>query len=164
MSTQRYWILTIPHAHFLPYLPPTCSWIRGQLEEGNNTGFRHWQLVVAFRRSIRLSGVKSLFGPTAHAEPTRSEAAADYVWKDDTAIPNTRFELGSRPLKRNSKQDWGIILDHAKRGRLDDIPPDVLVRHYGNIKRIAADYASPVAIQREIVVSSYRFAMRITFF
>lgn len=152
MSTQRYWILTIPHHAYLPYLNPACNWVKGQLEEGGRTGFRHWQLVVAFKRSVRLSGVKAVFGPAAHAEPTRSEAAADYVWKDDTAIPNTRFELGKKPLKRNNKEDWGVILDSAKRGRLDDIPPDIVVRHYANLKRISADFANPVAIEREVVV------------
>jgi len=154
MSTQRYWLLTIPHYAYLPYLPSECNYIKGQLEIGATNGFRHWQLVVAFKRSVRLSGVKRLFGPTTHAEPTRSEAANDYVWKDDTAVPNTRFELGKKALKRNDKQDWAIILDHARNGRLDAIPPDVVVRHYGNLKRIATDYASPVAIEREVVVGS----------
>jgi len=34
---------------------------------------------------------------------------------------------------------------------MDDIPPDVLVRNYSNLRRIASDYAEPVAIEREVV-------------
>lgn len=86
----RYWILTIPHEHFLPYLPPGVGYIRGQLESGTESSFLHWQLLCHFQRKCTLSFVRSVFGPY-HAEPTRSEAALHYVWKDDTAVDNTRY-------------------------------------------------------------------------
>lgn len=91
MNQARYWILTIPHADFLPYKPPTVTYIRGQLERGSGTNqYLHWQLCIGFERKQRLRYVKSLFGNSAHAEPTRSDAAREYVWKDDTAIRETR--------------------------------------------------------------------------
>lgn len=90
MNQARFWLLTIPHADFVPYQPPTVDYIRGQLERGNDTGYLHWQICVHFSRKLRLRGVKSIFGDTAHAEPSRSDAARDYVWKDDTAIRETR--------------------------------------------------------------------------
>jgi len=86
----RYWLLTIPHADFLPWLPPDISHIRGQLERGGTTNYLHWQLCVAFKRKVRLRFVKHVFGPSVHAEPSRSDAAREYVWKDDTAIRETR--------------------------------------------------------------------------
>lgn len=125
----RYWLLTIPHHHFLPYLPPNANYIRGQLESGGTTGYLHWQLVVAFKQHVRLAAVKSTFGNECHAELSRSSAANEYVFKDDTAIPNTRFELGKPPFKRNSKTDWDAIKDLAKRRRLDDVPGDVFIRY-----------------------------------
>ena len=85
----RFWLLTIPHADFLPYLPPTVNHLAGQLELGEG-GFLHWQLVVSFARKVRLGGVKSIFGSSCHAEPTRSDAARAYVHKEDTAIRETR--------------------------------------------------------------------------
>jgi len=90
----RYWLLTIPHADFVPYLPPTCNWIRGQLELSHGTAYLHWQVLVALKRKSRLMGLKELFGRTVHAEPSRSDAAADYVWKEDTRVEGTQFELG----------------------------------------------------------------------
>lgn len=148
----RYWILTIPSHEFLPYLPNQLSYIRGQLEQGANTQYVHWQLLAVFKRSVRLAAVKSLFGNTCHAELTRSNAANDYVWKDDTAIAETRFELGEMPRKRGDSKDWATIVDDAKCGRLDNIPPDILVRYYSSLRRLGADYAEPIAIEREITV------------
>lgn len=151
MNQARFWLLTIRHADFIPYLPPTVDYIRGQLELGDG-GFLHWQIVVHFARKLRLRGVKRIFGNSVHAEPSRSEAARDYVWKDDTAIDNTRFELGQIPFRRGECTDWEIVRENAKRGRLDDIPPDVYCRLYGNFKRIAVDHMEPIGIERTVTV------------
>lgn len=152
MNQARFWLLTIPHADFVPYQPPNVDYIRGQLERGNDTGYLHWQILVHFARKIRLRGVKSTFGDTTHAEPSRSDAARDYVWKDDTAIENTRFELGTLPFRRGHTEDWDAIRENAKRGRLDDIPGDIYCRLYGNLKRIAVDHMAPIGVEREVTV------------
>lgn len=148
----RYWLLTIPHYSFTPFLPQNCSYVKGQLEEGGTTGYRHWQLLAHTGRKLTLSAVKAIFGPTAHIEPSRSEAADAYVWKEDTRVEGTQFELGKRPFKRNSDTDWQAVLDAAKSGQFDSIPPDVQVRCYNNLKRIAADHLQPCALEREVVV------------
>ena len=74
-SQARYWILTIKHADFTPYLPAGISYIKGQLERGGDTGYLHWQVLVHSSRKLRLGGLKAIFGNTIHAEPTRSSAA-----------------------------------------------------------------------------------------
>lgn len=134
-SQAKYWILTIPHADFLPYKPPTVAYIRGQLESGEQQGFLHWQLLATFERKTRLAGVKSVFGDRCHAEPSRSDAADEYVWKEETRIMGTQFELGERPFKRNCGQDWQRVWDCATAGRMADIPADIRVQHYGNLRR-----------------------------
>jgi len=149
-SQARYWLLTIAHASFVPYLPKQCNYIKGQLELGAG-GFLHWQVLVAFKNKIRLGGVRDIFGPH-HAEAARSNAASDYVWKDDTSIEGTRFELGNAPIQRGSSTDWAIVVASAKSGRLDDIPPDVLCRYYGNLRRIHADNLQPAPLIKEVVV------------
>lgn len=152
MSKAIYWLLTIPHADFLPYQPPGIQWIKGQLERSNNTHYLHWQLIIALNSQSRLAAVKKIFGHTCHAEPSRSTAADEYVWKDDTAVLGTRFELGRKPLNRNSSKDWETIKNDAKLGRLDDIPGDIYVRNYSNLRRIAVDNAQPVALERTVIV------------
>jgi hypothetical protein len=147
-----YWLLTIPHHLFTPYLPDGITYIKGQLECSNDTQYLHWQLLVATEKKCRLGVIKKIFGDGIHCELTKSKAANDYVWKEDTRVAGTQFELGQLKFKRNSETDWARVLADAKRGRLDDIPADVVVRHYGNLRRIGMDNLAPVAIVRRIVV------------
>lgn len=186
----KYWLLTIPHYAFTPYLPRECSFIRGQLELGREnrsitrtngnlrevgidspseqqsgsnmesggptwesnefTGYLHWQIVVHFTKKVRRRAVINVFGPF-HAEPTRSDAAEEYVWKDDTSVEGTRFELGSLPRKLNNQLDWDTIKCAAKEGRLDDIDSGVFVRNYSSLRRIECDFLVPIPIERRVV-------------
>lgn len=147
----KYFLLTIPHADFLPFLPPSITYIRGQLEQGANTGYLHWQILAVAHKKRTVTSVRQLFGESCHVEPSRSEAANDYVWKEDTRVEGTQFEIGKMPFKRNNQADWDTVVQDAKRGRLDNIPSDILVRHYNNLRRIASDYQEPAAIEREVV-------------
>lgn len=152
MNKARYWLLTIPQHDYTVYRPPGVGYIRGQLEIAPTTGYQHWQLLVVFSGQQRLAGVKKIFGNSAHAEPSRSSAADEYVWKEETAVAGTRFELGDRPMRRNNTSDWNAIRESAKRGQLDEVPADIFVRHYGSLRRISADYAQPAAIERTVLV------------
>lgn len=149
----RYWMLTIAYTEWkvCEHLPERVEWLKGQLEVGEQ-GFEHWQLVVGFATKVRLAAVKKAFGPTCHAEPTRSEAADDYVWKDETSVYGSRFELGCKAIRRGNSVDWQRILTCAKSGNIEEIPPDIVVRCYNQISRIGTDFAQPVGIEREILV------------
>jgi len=152
----RYWILTIPHEHFTPYLPAGLNFVRGQLERGNGNGhggegFLHWQLVAAWPKNVRLACVRRVFGPF-HAELTKSEAALDYVWKDDTRIDGTQFELGKPAFKRNNKRDWESIRDAAKLGDLEGIDAATYVTHYRTLRAIATDNLVAPAVERTVHV------------
>jgi len=146
----RYWILTIPHHEFVPHLPAGVAWIRGQLERGEG-GFLHWQVVAAFPTHVRLARLRGIFG-AAHAELTRSDAAFEYVWKEDTRVENTQFELGERLLRRNNKRDWQQIWDAAKAGQLEDIDVAARVQHYRTIKQIATDHLVAPEMERTVHV------------
>lgn len=148
----RYWLLTIPHHEFLPYQPQGISFIGGQLETGSSTGYLHWQLLVHFHRPVSLAHVRKVFGRAAHCEPSRSDAARAYVFKTDTRVSGTQFQLGSLPFRRNVGRDWDDILSRAKSGSFDGIPSDVVVRNYGSLKRIAADHMVADGIEKEVFV------------
>lgn len=137
-----YWLLTIPQHQFIPYLPPQCSYIKGQLEEGAG-GFIHWQVIAVFKNKTRLGGVREVFGP-AHAEPTKSKAAMDYVWKEETRIAGTQFEIGKLAIKRNSAEDWEIIWEQSKRRAYEEIPADIRIRCFTTINRIADEFQDPL--------------------
>ncbi|AGA18411.1 hypothetical protein [Chiunvirus sainlis] len=143
----RYWLLTIPHAEFVPYLPPGFNWIRGQLELGAE-GYLHWQIFVSCVQKSRRRGITSVFGTGIHAEPSRSAAAEDYVWKEDTRVEGTQFELGTKPVNRNSPADWTAIRTSAVAGDLAGVPSDVYVRCYHQLRSIGKDHLQPVAMVR----------------
>jgi len=151
---SRYYMLTIPEADFTrpETLIEGLIYMKGQLEEGEG-GYRHWQMVVVSARKCRASAIKRKFGSTCHVELTRSEAANEYVHKDDTCVdPALRFELGRCPLNRNEKKDWEKIWTSAKRGALEEIPADVRVRSYKTIRQIEKDFMAPVAMERKVRV------------
>lgn len=144
---MRWWMLTIPQHLFMPYLPPGVCYLAGQLEVGSSgTQYLHWQLVGNFKSGVRMSFVKKLFGKETHAEPTRSEAAREYVAKQETSVPGTYFELGVAPTRRNNAADWAVIANLAREGNLQDpgIPPDVFVRNYHSLRAIQKDYCRPL--------------------
>jgi len=137
-----YWIGTIPQYAFTPYKPESVAYIRGQLECGHDTEYLHWQVIIAFKQKCRLAKVRETFG-NYHFELSRSSAADEYVWKDDTCVQGTRFELGKRKLKLNSKVDWALQLELAKAGKEEDIDPGVYIRCYSSIKRILTEWSTP---------------------
>lgn len=153
MQNARYWLLTIPRSEYtLPdSLPTGIIYLRGQLERGDNTGYEHWQILCVYTKPVRLAAVKREFGSTCHGEPSRSEAARAYVWKDDTSL-GERFELGTYPTRRNSKTDWAAVWESAKSQDLAAIPDSVRVQHYRTLRVIGADFARPVATERVSLV------------
>ena len=151
--SARFWILTIPLDDWTPPtdLPSQLVYLSGQ-GECAASGFNHWQVVACFRKTVRLPALKRAFTQSTHAEPTRSDAAYEYVHKEATRIAGTTFTLGARPMQRNRATDWDAVLTAAKSGAMDGIPADVVVRCYSNLRRIAADHMQPVGMVREVRV------------
>jgi len=149
-SQARYWICTIPRDDWIPCLPEGAIWCFGQPELGDS-GYRHWQFVVAFPGKVTLTRVRRCLPSGGHYEPTRSEAAIAYVNKEDTR-DGEPFEFGARAFNRNSARDWEDIKAKAKAGQIDSIPADVFVRYYSTLRRIAGDFAEPAAICRTVQV------------
>lgn len=153
VSTARYWLGTL-----YDWTPPRelpagsdLVWLRGQQERCPTTGRLHHQIFAAFSKNQRLSAVKAKVG-AGHWEPSRSEAAEAYVWKEQTRVPDTQFELGARAVKRNSKTDWDQVLAAAKRGDFTSIPSDVQVRYYRTLQSIAVDHQEPIGVEKVVNV------------
>jgi len=140
------WLATIPQYGFTPWLPPDISYIKGQLECADS-GFLNWQLVFHCTRKQSLRSVREQFGPW-HFELTRSAAAEDYVWKEATRVEGTQFELGVKPMRRNSVTDWESVWSSAVTGDFGSIPADVRIRSYFALRAIRAEFLLPVGIIR----------------
>lgn len=148
----QYWIITLPQHLFTPFLPMGVRYIKGQLEIGIETGYTHWQLVCYFQRRVRIRSLQETFGGEGHFELTRSAAAGDYVWKDDTSVAGTRFELGQKPLDRSKPSDWEQVWGFASRGELGSIPPDIRVRCYQTLRTISRDHMVAQPMERTCFV------------
>lgn len=132
-SKARWWIGTIFPTEENPWTPPeTCAeslaCLKGQLESCPESGREHYQILAVFKRQVRLAHVKSVVGP-GHWEPTRSQAAREYVWKERTRVPGTQFEIGAEPIRRNNATDWDAVRRNAQEGNLELVPADIYVRY-----------------------------------
>lgn len=156
VAQARYWLLTIPVEHFpnAPTLSGDLVYLKGQQEQGGNTGYMHWQVLAVFSKKLRLAAVKRHFCTQAHCEASRSTAANDYVWKEDTRVEGTQFELGSLPISRARTIDWDRIYDSAIAGDLESIPKDILIRNYSALKRIRVDHVIP-PVRPNIIVNTF---------
>lgn len=96
-----FWILTVPESNqsavriIRSWEDDGCRarngvrWAKGQHEMGGATGYRHIQLCVAWESKQSLRQVQKVLGRGIHAEVTRSAAAEEYCWKEETRIPGT---------------------------------------------------------------------------
>lgn len=140
----RYWLCTIPvSSGWTPVIRGNLCYLKGQQETGNTTGYTHYQVLAVTSRRVTQRQLKDDLCNVAHVEPSRSSAANGYVWKDDTAVPGTRFELGALPTSKARSADWDKIYADAVAGDFDSIPKDVLIRNYSSIKRIRVDNCRP---------------------
>lgn len=128
-------------------LGESVAYIKGQLEEAPTTGYRHWQLVLITDKNVRGSWVIKHY-PGGQWANCRSVAAEEYVWKEDTRVPETQFELGTKPFRRNVATDWARVKQLTQSGSMDAVPDDIFVRYYFQLKRIALDAQVPVEMQR----------------
>lgn len=62
-----------------------------------------------------------------------------YCMKEDTRLEGP-FEYGIKPVKVNSKADWEEVKEKAKSGKLDQIPAEIYVKHYSQLRLIAKDH------------------------
>lgn len=140
-SPARSWLCTLNN-------PGDCSLAKiheltgavftvGQLEKGEN-GTLHLQFFQNFKGPVRLSHYKKVL-PAAHCEAAIGDKAREYCMKEDTRVEGP-WEFGVKPVQRNSKADWEEVYLKAKRGRIEEIPADIRVRCYSQLKRIEKDH------------------------
>lgn len=125
----RFWLGTLFSDSRLEEIAEPLTWYKGQRETCPTSGRLHWQVIAGFNKPQRLAAVKRICGE-GHWEQTRSNAADAYVWKEDTRVPETQFELGGKPIRRNNEKDWEKVRELAKAGKLDEIAADIFVCHY----------------------------------
>lgn len=126
--------------------------------EVGESGTPHLQgFLVLNGTAVRLSAMKKIH-PGAHWEISKgtSEQNRAYCTKDGDYV-----ETGALPMSGKRKGElggeaeqarWECALAACKEGRWDDIPADIMIRHYGNLKKIRAECQTvPVALSGELI-------------
>jgi hypothetical protein len=143
MSTKaRWWMLTLnnPETETIESLhKQLCAdYGTGQVEMGESQT-RHIQALFWFKSQKRFGALKSAV-PAGHWEPVKNiEASLKYVVKENTRLEGP-WTFGELPVKRNSKDDWEEVFNLAKSGKIEEIPAQIRVQHYSNLKRIEKDF------------------------
>jgi hypothetical protein len=117
-----------------------CRYIIWGKEVGEQ-GTPHLQGFIRFTEKKSFNQVKAALGNNYHIERQRGscQQAIDYCKKD-----GQYEEVGDPPLTQRDKGDvekqrWKRAVECAKEGKFDEIDPDILLRNYGNIKRLCKD-------------------------
>lgn len=110
----------------------------GQLEKGES-GTLHFQFYLHFKLSTWFSSLKKLHSKVHFVNVQKDNGADLYCMKEESRVEGP-FEFGDKPIKRNSKTDWDSVFLNAKRGNFDNIPSDIKVRCYSNLKKIEKDH------------------------
>lgn len=112
-------------------------------EEVGSQGTPHLQGVFVTKNAHTLTAmIQSLGMPMIHIEIMRGTPtqAIQYCQKDGNF-----FETGTRPLNQaqkgakggaKEKKRWAVTLEHAKKGRFDDIDPQLQITQFNNLQRV----------------------------
>lgn len=112
-------------------------------KEVGDSGTSHLQCYIVFKTAKSLATLKKIW-PTGHFEHKYDKStplqASDYCKKDGEFM---EFGILPEAQSRNggdaTKHKWEEIKIAAQQGRLEDIPAQVYVGHYKNLKQIKFD-------------------------
>lgn len=78
------------------FIADQMEYLNYQQEICPNTQRLHWQIYVQFKKRLRLTQVKAIFGATVHVDVVHVDnGASRYCLKDATAVEGTRREFGT---------------------------------------------------------------------
>jgi len=76
-----------------------------------------------------LAKLKKVCGRSHFTPVHRDNGASGYCLKEDTRVDGP-WEYGVKPVRRNNKDDWDAVRKSAEEGKMDEIPAEILIRHY----------------------------------
>lgn len=118
-------------------------------EEVGESGTPHLQGYVYWRHAKTLqSCISKLIG--CHVEIARgTPQQADVYCRKDQPPDHIVYSRGELPLCSQDKGvaekiRWESALQSAKLGKIEEVPPDIFIRHYSALRRIGVDYMPQV--------------------
>lgn len=117
-----------------------ATYASGQLEKGAE-GTYHVQGCAYFAQPVKASRFKGMPCWIQGISSKDFVKVVKYSQKESTRVDGP-YEIGVAPKTVSAKLDWDSIRESAEAGRLDEIPSSVLIRYYGNLKKLAGDYTT----------------------
>jgi len=147
MSQAKRWCYTINNPTDPPPALDDISSYHVYGKEVGESGTPHYQGFIIFKDRKRLNQVKTLINCRGHFEAAKGKnsQAADYCKKDGQYV-----EFGSLPAEPSAlggaanKARYELAFKKAKLGELDDIEPELLIKHYRTLKQIKTDYVGDI--------------------
>jgi len=122
-----------------------ATWCLGQYEKGEETGTPHLQFIVNWKNPTTIKSLHGKFAKVSWKIADYPPGAITYCTKEKTRIDGP-WEYGPRPaFTQKEKGDkngdrYRAALDCVKQGTLYEIDADILIKHYGNLKKLAVDF------------------------
>jgi len=96
-----------------------CDYYAFQLELAPETGTPHWQMILSFKRRLRMTQVKQLLGPEVHCEATKNTLASiKYCLKVASRAPGEvphTFNLPGNAEEVVCPEVWGFWKDFTEK-------------------------------------------------
>jgi len=110
--------------------------------ETGEEGTPHLQGYVYLKLKKALAGVRKML-PRAHWEPQRGNftQAIEYCKKDGDFFEDGEPPVDQKEKGKRGREYWEEQKSLAKRGKLDDVDPQLFVTHYGALRAIQKDFA-----------------------
>lgn len=128
LSFERVYELGLMNMKALKYMV-------GQLEIGDKKMTPHFQFCIWTSESVRAAAVHKGF-PGCHVEFINNPEAAIAYCRKETGRMAGPWELGIRPVRRNSKVDWERVHMLARTNQINLIPAQIQIMYYGNLLKI----------------------------
>lgn len=114
--------------------------------EVSDSGTPHLQGFIIFEKTKRFNAVRKLLGTRCHIEAMAGTSfqAAEYCRKDEDYWEQGDLPMDKAAIGKKEKKRWEEAWEHAKKGEVEEIDPDIRVRMYSTLKRIEKDYQTPV--------------------
>lgn len=113
------------------------TYLCGQLEKGDS-GTLHFQFYLHFSKQVYFTQLTKINSKIHYIGVKVNNGADSYCLKEESRVEGP-FEFGVKPIHRNSRVDWDSVFINAKSGLFDNIPSDIKVRCYSNLKKIEKD-------------------------
>ena len=117
-----------------------CRYIVYGREIAPTTGTPHLQGFVVWRSPRSINGCRTAL-PGCHVERANGTPlqCSVYCKKDGDFVERGEHPLSPTECGDKEKARWANAYVLAREGRIDEIDPDILIRHLGNLQRIADD-------------------------